>query len=251
MDAQLPRTALLVRMALPDHVCPWGLRARHLLRSHGYEFEDQLLTSREEVEAFKAANNVKTTPQIWIAGQRVGGHDDLRQGLGLKLHDPKAISYRPVIALFGMAGAMALALSMATMGTPFTLHAAEWFVGLAMCLLAFLKLKDIEGFVTGFIGYDLLARAWLPYATVYAWAEAAAGVLMLSGQLVWLSSAIALFIGSIGAVSVIKAVYIERRTLTCACVGGGSNVPLGFVSLLENVTMIAMAFWMLAMHGAA
>ena len=251
MDAQLPRTARLVRMSLPDHVCPWGLRARHLLRSHGYAFEDQLLTSREEVEAFKAANDVKTTPQIWIAGQRVGGHDDLRQWLGLKLHDPKAISYRPVIALFGMAGAMALALSMATMGTPFTLHAAGWFVGMAMCLLAFLKLKDIEGFVTGFIGYDLLARAWLPYATVYAWAEAAAGVLMLSGQLVWLSSAIALFIGSIGAVSVIKAVYIERRTLTCACVGGGSNVPLGFVSLLENVTMIAMAFWMLAVHGAA
>ena len=76
MDAQLPRTALLVRMALPDHVCPWGLRARHLLRSHGYAFEDQLLTSREEVEAFKAANDVKTTPQIWIAGQRIGGHDD-------------------------------------------------------------------------------------------------------------------------------------------------------------------------------
>jgi hypothetical protein len=122
---------------------------------------------------------------------------------------------------------------------------------MAMCLLAFLKLKDIEGFVTGFIGYDLLARAWLPYAYVYAWAEAAAGVLMLSGQLVWLSSAIALFIGGVGAVSVIKAVYIEKRELTCACVGGGSNVPLGFVSLLENVTMIAMAFWMLAMHGAA
>ena len=56
---------------------------------------------------------------------------------------------------------------------------------------------------------------------------------------------------TIGAVSVIKAVYIEKRTLTCACVGGGSNVPLGFVSLLENVTMIAMAFWMLAVHGAA
>ena len=44
--------------------------------------------------------------------------------------------------------------------------------------------------------------------------------------------------------SVFKAVYIDRRELKCACVGGGSNVPLGFVSLTENLMMIAMALWM-------
>ncbi|WP_439547178.1 MauE/DoxX family redox-associated membrane protein [Sandarakinorhabdus sp.] len=250
MDAQLPRTARLVRMALPDHVCPWGLRARHLLQSKGYEFEDVLLTSREATDAFKDEHGVKTTPQVWIAGQRVGGHDDLRRWLGLKVHDPKALTYRPVIALFAMAAAIALAISMAAFGTPFTGQAAIWFIATAMCLLAFLKLKDIEGFVTGFVGYDLLARAWLPYAYVYAWAEAAAGVLMLSGQLVWLASAIALFIGGVGAVSVIKSVYIDKRELTCACVGAGSNVPLGFVSLLENLMMLGMAVFMLMMRYA-
>ena len=55
---------------------------------------------------------------------------------------------------------------------------------------------------------------------------------------------IALTIGSIGAVSVVKAVYVEKRELKCACVGGSSNVPLGFVSLTENVMMVAMALWM-------
>ena len=30
------------------------------------------------------------------------------------------------------------------------------------------------------------------------------------------------------------------------CVGGDSNVPLGFVSLTENLMMIAMARWMAA-----
>ena len=50
----------------------------------------------------------------------------------------------------------------------------------------------------------------------------------------------------IGAVSVIKAVYIDKRELKCACVGGDTNVPLGFVSLTENVMMMAMALWMLA-----
>ncbi|MEC7510867.1 MAG: glutaredoxin family protein, partial [Pseudomonadota bacterium] len=34
--------------------------------------------------------------------------------------------------------------------------------------------------------------------------------------------------------------------LKCACVGGDSNVPLGFVSLSENIFMIAGAFLMLS-----
>ena len=59
-----------------------------------------------------------------------------------------------------------------------------------------------------------------------------------------LDAATTLFIGTIGAVSVFKAVYIDKRTLKCACVGGSSNVPLGFVSLTENLMMIAMALWM-------
>ena len=57
---------------------------------------------------------------------------------------------------------------------------------------------------------------------------------------------LALVIGGIGAVSVFKAVYLDRRELKCACVGGQSNVPLGFVSLTENLVMIGMAVWMIA-----
>ncbi|HEY0959958.1 MAG TPA: glutaredoxin, partial [Novosphingobium sp.] len=52
-------------------------------------------------------------------------------------------------------------------------------------------------------------------------------------------------IGAIGAVSVFHAVYIQKRNIKCACVGGSSRVPLGFVSLSENLGMIAMALWML------
>lgn len=62
----------------------------------------------------------------------------------------------------------------------------------------------------------------------------------------WLSVPIALVIGGIAAVSVIKTVYIDRRELKRACGGGASRVPLGFVSLTENVMMVAMALWMTA-----
>ena len=69
---------------------------------------------------------------------------------------------------------------------------------------------------------------------------------MVAGVGMWVSIPLALFIGTVGAVSVFKAVYVDRRELKCACVGGGSNVPLGFVSLTENLMMVAMALWMWA-----
>ena len=160
--------------------------------------------------------------------------------------DPQATSYVPVIALFGMTAAMALAASFAVYGTPLTIRAGEWFVAFSMCVLALLKLQDVERFSTMFLNYDLLARRWVPYAYLYPFLEGLAGVLMIGGVAMWLSAPVALFIGTIGAVSVFKAVYVDRRELNCACVGGSSNVPLGFVSLTENVMMVAMAVWMIA-----
>ena len=239
------KRAILYRMVMDKHVCPWGVRAKDLLRRQGYEVEDHWLRTREETDAFKEKHGVKTTPQIFIGGERIGGYADLRRYLGKKVRDPDAVTYRPVIAIFAVTAAMALAASQAVYATPFTIRAGEWFIAFSMAVLAIMKLRDIDSFATMFIGYDLLAKRWLPYAYIYPFAEALAGVLMISMALNWVSIPIALFIGTIGAVSVFKAVYIDRRELKCACVGGDSNVPLGFISLTENVMMVSMALWMM------
>ena len=241
------RRAVIHRMMMPDHVCPSGIKALDLLKRRGFAVEDHPLRTREETDAFKAEHGVATTPQVWIDGERIGGHDDLRRHLGLAVHDPKALTYRPVIAIFGMAAALALAVAWGTMGGASSLLAArtlELFLGFATALLALQKLRDVEGFANGFLGYDLLAQRVPRYAHVYPWAEALVGLLMVAGALLWLWAPVALVIGGIGAVSVFKAVYLDRRDLKCACVGGQSNVPLGFVSLTENLTMIGMAVWM-------
>lgn len=248
MASAAQKTATLYRMVMPTHSCPYGLKARDLLRRQGYAVEDHWLRTREETDAFKAAHGVKTTPQVFVGGERVGGYDDLRRFFGKHVADPKATSYRPVAALFAMTALMALAASQAVHGTPFTVQATEWFVAFSMAVLAMLKLQNVEQFATMFLNYDLLAKRWVPYSYIYPFAEGLAGVLMIAGGLTWLSVPIALFIGGVGAVSVVKAVYIDRRELKCACVGGGSNVPLGFLSLTENVMMIAMALWMVVRH---
>jgi glutaredoxin len=231
-------------MVMDNHVCPYGLKAKDLLRREGFAVDDRWLRTREETDAFKAEHGVTTTPQTFIEGERIGGYDDIRRHFGKAVPDPKATTYRPVAALFAMTALMAMAVSYAVDGTPLTVRAAEWFIGFSMAVLALLKLQNVESFATMFLNYDLLAKRWVPYSYIYPFAEGLAGILMISGALTWLSVPIALFIGMIGAVSVFKAVYIDKRDLKCACVGGASNVPLGFVSLTENVMMVAMAVWM-------
>lgn len=73
--------AILYRMALPDHVCPFGLRAKAILEDNGYGVDDRVLTSRDEVDAFKAKRGVTTTPQICINDEWIDGSEALKARL--------------------------------------------------------------------------------------------------------------------------------------------------------------------------
>lgn len=75
------KQAILYRMVLPDHVCPFGVRAKQMLERSGFQVDDRLLRSREEVDQFEAELGVQTTPQIFIGGERIGGSDDLERYL--------------------------------------------------------------------------------------------------------------------------------------------------------------------------
>jgi glutaredoxin len=71
------RKIVLYRMKLPDHECPYGLRAKEMLENARMQFDDRLLTSRDQVDQFQAEHGVDTTPQVFIDGERIGGSEDL------------------------------------------------------------------------------------------------------------------------------------------------------------------------------
>jgi glutaredoxin len=72
-----PRDAILYRMVLPDHTCPFGVKAKKLLEDNGFAVDDRVLASRDEVDAFKAEQGVETTPQVFIDGERIGDSEEL------------------------------------------------------------------------------------------------------------------------------------------------------------------------------
>lgn len=217
-----------------------------ILRRNDFEIEDNHLKSSEENKQFKEKHGVDETPQIWIDGERVGGYEDLRKHLGMRPEEKEGETYQPIIAIFAVTFLMALTSCWAELGALSVIRVAELFIAISMCVLAVMKLRDLSSFTTGFVQYDMVARRYVPYGYFYPFVEGGAGVLMIAGLLTWIAAPLALIVSTIGAISVFKAVYIEKRDLNCACVGGGSSVPLGFISLTENLMMMAMSIWMIA-----
>ncbi len=226
----LPTTNIRIyRMSMPEHECPWGLKAVDLLTAQGIEFEDIRLRSRDEVDAFKAKYGVATTPQIFFGEDRIGGYTNLAERLEVTTINAE-YSYTPVIALFSTAGSMALATSLGMVG----------FMGISLSMLASLKLMDLQAFAESFQKYDLITQRFKPYGKAYPFAELLIGLGFLSGVAPLITGIGAFLVGVSGAVSVFKAVYIDKMALNCACVGGNSKAPLGVVSFAENAIMTVM-----------
>lgn len=241
-------SAKVYRMVTNEHICPYGIKAVDLLKRHNFEFEDHHLKNREDTEKFKEKYAVSTTPQIFIDDKRIGGFDQLAKHLGAWTLRQEGLTYQPVIAVFASTFLMSAAQIFHNQmnGDQFSLYNfLKLFVAYSMAVLAILKLRDLYSFTNQFVSYDILARKYVPYGYLYPILELLAGIGMILGSFQVFFSLISLTIGLLGSISVIKAVYVEKRDIKCACVGGNSNVPLGAVSLTENLMMVLMGVWML------
>jgi glutaredoxin len=240
----MSKSAQLYRMATDEHICPFGLKSKDLLEREGYTVQDHLLTSRQQTDEFKQQHSVDTTPQTFIDDKHIGRYDDLRAFFDKPEAGQQGTTYAPIIGIFSVTFLLSLAFSFASGLSLLSINTVELFIALSMAVLAIQKLQDLYSFSNSFITYDLVAMKFVRYAYLYPFLEAFVGIGMIAGLPAMSVAPISLFIGSVGAISVIKAVYIEKRELKCACVGGDSNVPLGFISLTENLFMIAAGIWM-------
>jgi glutaredoxin len=214
--------------------CPSGIKAIELLEKHHIPITDCILESPEAVANFKAQYQVSTTPQVFINGERIGGYEKLREYLQLST-EPE-YSYVPVMAVFGTAGLVTLATASGFMG----------MMGFSLAMLASLKLMDIESFAESYANYDLVTQRYKPYGKIYPFAELAIALGFLSGVASGVVGIASMLIGIVGGISVFKAVYIDKKSLNCACIGGNSKAPLQIVSFSENLIMAVMGAYLSA-----
>ena len=111
---------------------------------------------------------------------------------------------------------------------------------------SFFKLLDLEGFVSAFRGYDLVARRYPAYGWAYPFIELVLGVSYLTGILLVPAYIATIIIMGVGAIGVLK-VLLNKNSIQCACLGTVLNLPMTKVTLIENTTMVIMAALMLGM----
>ena len=151
--------------------------------------------------------------------------------LFLKVKKMQLKSFTPLVAVFGTSLLITITL----------LKNFQVFMGISICLLAMLKLMDIEAFGLSYKKYDLITSRFKSWIYIYPFCELLIGICFLLSAPPSSIILIALILGIFGMASVFKAVYLDKLKLNCACVGGNAKTPLGIISFIENLLMTIMS----------
>lgn len=118
------------------------------------------------------------------------------------------------------------------------------FMGLFFVVFSFFKMLDIEGFAKAYSSYDIVAGLWYPYGYIYPFIELTLGLLYLFHLMLPVTNLLTLVVMSISSIGVIYAV-IRGREIQCGCLGTMFELPMSTVTIVEDVSMVAMAAIML------
>lgn len=124
-------------------------------------------------------------------------------------------------------------------------HWMPIFMGVFLVTFSAFKLAGYKMFVMMFRGYDPIAKKSKLYAQAYPFIELLLGVAFLFNILPVVSNILVILLLGIGSIGVFQEIYHRRSGFYCACLGNIIKLPLSTVSLVEDVTMAAMAAIML------
>jgi len=121
----------------------------------------------------------------------------------------------------------------------------RWFMGFFLATFATFKFIGYDMFPVMFVEYDVIAKRSQLYARAYPFIEFGLGVLYLTNLGGRTRDALTLVIMTIGTIGVWGAISARRGAVHCACLGNVIKLPLSSVSLVEDLSMGAMAAFML------
>lgn len=157
---------------------------------------------------------------------------------------PKSIStYKPLILIVAFIAGVSLLAQY-----PFTdFSGMLWmrhFMAGFFIVFAFFKLLNIDGFANSYRMYDIIAARWKGWGYIYPFVELALGILYLINFAPFYTNLTTAIILGISSIGVIES-NLNKRKIKCACLGDVFNLPMSTVTIVEDLTMVGMAIWML------
>ncbi|MEM9066136.1 MAG: MauE/DoxX family redox-associated membrane protein [Planctomycetota bacterium] len=111
-------------------------------------------------------------------------------------------------------------------------------------VFSFFKLLDLRGFVGSYRRYDLLAARLPLWGWAYPFVELGLGIGYVLGFAPEVLNGTVILLMLFGAIGVFRTLRAGKR-IRCACLGTVLDLPMTTVTLVENLTMVAMASAML------
>lgn len=121
-------------------------------------------------------------------------------------------------------------------------------MGTVFVVLGLLKIFNLTSFSAIFRKYDIVSKMIPSYSYIYPFIEIVLGIGFLTQVKVNLLHIFTLLLMGISIISVVLTL-IAGESLRCGCLGSFFYIPLSYVTLAENVTMLGMSAALLTQNA--
>ncbi len=120
------------------------------------------------------------------------------------------------------------------------MRAMRHFMAGFFLVFSFFKLLNLSAFADAYSGYDIIAQRIRVYGFVYPFIELALGFAYLANGNMRIVNPVTLVVMAVSLVGVLRTV-LAKRQIRCACLGTVFNLPMSYVTIIEDGLMIAMS----------
>ncbi len=152
-------------------------------------------------------------------------------------------TYKPVLLIFAYITGITLSIEYLSREFDWMRWMNHFMAGFFLTF-SFFKLLNLQGFADSYATYDIIAKKWRGYGSLYAFIELFLGLAYLTNFEPVLTSAITFVVMSVSLVGVLQSV-LNKRKIKCACLGDVFNLPMSTITIIEDALMILMSVTML------
>jgi copper chaperone CopZ len=148
-------------------------------------------------------------------------------------------SYLPIILIFGYITGASLLVQVTNDSFDTGLWMRHFMAGFFL-VFSFFKLMSLKGFADGYRNYDIVAKKIPVWGFIYPFIELGLGISYLISFEPLGTNIAAFVIMGVSCIGVIQSL-LKKTAFECACLGTVIRLPLGKVTLLEDVLMVVMS----------